>query len=64
MLDGPYPGTIDSHNLTRQVLSLWEGHLGERFVTQDWNGYSISKTVSKCQNKIWKSANYSNFDIA
>ena len=63
MLEGPVPGTVVSHDLTRKALTLWEGHLGERFTTQKWDGISVSKTVRKCQNKVWKYSCYSNLDI-
>ena len=40
-----------------------EGHLGERFTTKHWDGFTASKTVTKCIDNTWKFKERSKFSI-
>ena len=62
MLDGPDPGTQDSHDLTKRATERWSSKYKtdrELFVTKTWDGKCVSNKVGQIQKGTWKFSSYS-----
>ena len=58
--EGPAPGTVNSHDLVKKALQLhMPSHLGERYVTEQWEPPMVCKEVAKQMRKPWKFAAFS-----